>query len=235
MTQALFRAVHVDLDAQEVASVELAFCFRDLAPLISPAPGGEGRRSPENGPPAAQCARGRMFGRKRRDSNRAEQRAAARYCRVTCGLTQRLIQYGGSEAPRPADEAAAPPRARVRQDTQERREQIVTLRGEGKPWHEVTRAVGLSASRVRAIYDEHTEGAPRRLDDDALLTNLRLFLAEVSGEPSRRAYGRWSGRAVTSATIGNRFGSWTRALALARTEASNSRQLSPGSTATGAT
>lgn len=78
LAQALFRAVHVDLDAQEVTSVELAPCFRDLAPFIGVHPGEEGDLATENDPPAAQCARGPVFGRKRRDSNRAEQRAAAR-------------------------------------------------------------------------------------------------------------------------------------------------------------
>jgi hypothetical protein len=99
-----------------------------------------------------------------------------------------------------------------------RQEHIVALRQDGRTWPEVAAAVGLSQSRVRNIYATsplatHDES----VSDAVLVANLRLFLAECPGHrPSRRAYARWPRRLASPATVENRFGSWSRALAHAQ-------------------
>jgi len=97
----------------------------------------------------------------------------------------------------------------------ERRNQIVVLRQEGQPWPTIAVAVGLSQSRVRSIYAEAVHTVSRPNSDDALLDNLRQFLAACN-RSSRRAYGAWSERIVSPATVENRFGSWTQAVAEVR-------------------
>jgi hypothetical protein len=100
----------------------------------------------------------------------------------------------------------------------ERHVHIVALRQDGRTWPEIAAAVGLSQSRVRDIYAKpplatHDES----VSDAVLVANLRLFLAECPGHrPSRRAYARWPRRVASPATVENRFGSWSRALAYAQ-------------------
>jgi len=94
------------------------------------------------------------------------------------------------------------------------RERVVALRDEGRTWPEIAAAVGLSHSRVRAIYDDCTP-TQARPDDDMILENIRAFLTTGSA-PSRRAYGAWPERVVSPATVEHRFGSWALALSRAR-------------------
>jgi hypothetical protein len=104
------------------------------------------------------------------------------------------------------------------QDRRAVRERVVALRDEGKTWPEIAAAVGLSHSRVRAIYDDCT-ATQARPDDvmtlENILENIRAFLATGSA-PSRRAYGAWPERVVSPATVEHRFGSWALALSRAR-------------------
>ena len=107
------------------------------------------------------------------------------------------------------------------QDRRAVQERVVALRAEGKTWPEIAAAVGLSHSRVRAIYEDCT-AAQGRPDDDMILENVRAFLATGSA-PSRRTYGSWPARIVSPATVENRFGSWAKAVMLAGGTAALSR------------
>ncbi len=70
----------------------------------------------------------------------------------------------------------------------------------------VALSVGLSPSRARAVHAACAPPSPSP-DDTALVHNLRAFvLQHPSG--SRRAYGAWSSRLASPATVVNRFGSW---------------------------
>jgi hypothetical protein len=96
----------------------------------------------------------------------------------------------------------------------------VARRQAGETWPAIALAVGLSTSRVRRLYAAAIAPPPRLSPGAAaIIANLRAFLAEaaMTGTPtSRRAYGAWPGRLVSPATIVTRFGTWARALALAR-------------------
>jgi hypothetical protein len=101
-------------------------------------------------------------------------------------------------------------------------QQIVALRDAGKMWAEVAAAVGLSHSRVRELHSRATgdREAEARVEDEAVLCNVRAFLLESRLEsravqPRRRAYGAWPERVVSPATVENHFGSWARALSRA--------------------
>jgi len=99
-----------------------------------------------------------------------------------------------------------------------RRERILAMRLEGETWPHIATALGMSQSRVRAIYAESAQPAPQPLRDDgdeAILANLRAFLLDCPTS-SRRTYGSWPGRLASPATIESRLGSWTRAVELAR-------------------
>ena len=99
---------------------------------------------------------------------------------------------------------------------QERQDRIVALRHGGKTWYEIAAAVGLSPSRARAIYASRVEVATAPVDDAAILSNIEMFARGCTNQaPTRRAYGQWSGRIVSPATIEHRFGSWQRAVDLA--------------------
>jgi len=100
-----------------------------------------------------------------------------------------------------------------RHDVENRRESIATLRRQGNTWQAVALSVGLSPSRARAVHAACAPPSPSP-DDTALLHNLRAFvLQHPSG--SRRAYGAWSSRLTSPATVVTRFGSWTEAIARA--------------------
>jgi hypothetical protein len=98
--------------------------------------------------------------------------------------------------------------------------EIVARRRAGATWPQIALAVGLSRSRVRRLYAAAVAPPPRLSPGAAaIIANLRAFLAEaaVLGTPtSRRAYGAWAGRLVSPATVVTRFGTWARALVLAR-------------------
>lgn len=97
-----------------------------------------------------------------------------------------------------------------RHDVENRRESIATLRRQGNTWQAVALSVGLSPSRARAVHAACAPPSPSP-DDTALLHNLRAFvLQHPSG--SRRAYGAWSSRLASPATVVTRFGSWTEAI-----------------------
>jgi hypothetical protein len=82
--------------------------------------------------------------------------------------------------------------------------------------------VGLSTSRARRLYAAAVHPASRLSPGAAaIIVNLRAFLAEAAttGAPtSRRAYGAWAGHLVSPATVVTRFGTWARALSLARVQ-----------------
>jgi len=100
-----------------------------------------------------------------------------------------------------------------RHDVKNRRESIATLRRQGNTWQAVALSVGLSPSSARAVHAACAPTSPSP-DDTALLHNLRAFvLQHPSG--SRRAYGAWSSRLASPATVVTRFGSWTEAIARA--------------------
>src|SRR5437588_11788952 len=66
-----------------------------------------------------------------------------------------------------------------------------------------TETVGMARSRARATID-------------AVIENLRLFVTERKGAaPTRRAYGKWPKHVVSLSTVEKRFGTWSRAVALA--------------------
>ncbi len=100
-----------------------------------------------------------------------------------------------------------------RHNLESRRESIATLRRQGNTWQAVALSVGLSPSRARAVHTTCAPPSPSP-NDTALLHNLRAFvLQHPSG--SRRAYGAWSSRLASPATVVTRFGSWTEAIAQA--------------------
>jgi site-specific DNA recombinase len=68
LAQTLFRAVHVDLDAQAIVRADLPPQFRDLLPFIGVEMTGEDLAATGTDTPVAQGAHGSMFGRNRRDS-----------------------------------------------------------------------------------------------------------------------------------------------------------------------
>jgi hypothetical protein len=109
-----------------------------------------------------------------------------------------------------------------RADPAARQGEIVARRQAGETWPAIALAVGLSISRVRRLYGTAIAPPPRLSPGAAaLIANLRAFLAEAAttGAPtSRRAYGAWTGRLVSPATVVSRFGTWARALALARVQ-----------------
>jgi hypothetical protein len=56
----------------------------------------------------------------------------------------------------------------------------------------------------------------RSVTNEAMIENLRLFVAERTGAAAtRHAYGRWPKWVVSLSTVENRFGTWRRAGALA--------------------
>lgn len=63
----------------------------------------------------------------------------------------------------------------------------------------------------------HVPDVSHMVSDEDIIDNLREFLAEfdVVGA-TRRSYGLWPNRVVAAATVENRFGTWGRAIALAR-------------------
>jgi hypothetical protein len=68
LAQTLFRAVHVDLDAQAIVRADLPPQFRDLLPFIGVEMTEEDLAATGTDTPVAQGAHGSMFGRNRRAS-----------------------------------------------------------------------------------------------------------------------------------------------------------------------
>ena len=65
-------------------------------------------------------------------------------------------------------------------------------------------------------HGQHRLYQARSVTNEAVSENLRLFVAERTGAAAtRRAYGRWPTWVVSLSTVENRFGTWSRTVALA--------------------
>jgi hypothetical protein len=65
-------------------------------------------------------------------------------------------------------------------------------------------------------HGQHRLYQARSVTNEAVIENLRLFVAERTGRGQpRRAYGRWPKWVVSLSTVANRFGTWSHVVALA--------------------
>ena len=141
---------------------------------------------------------------------------------ITCGLIRRIIQRPPLTGTASNTHAALKVLTEDDGTSQENRRaairrahetSIAALRQDGQTWATIAALLGLSASRVRDIYSFDGGATCASIDDASILDNLRLFCEQVGGSsPTRRAYARWPGRAVSPATVENRFGGWRPAI-----------------------